>query len=44
MPISKIDENMERAHNVDAVLKEKFWFRTNIVADEKSYNACEALI
>ena len=34
MPISKCDENMERAHNRDAVLKEKFWFRSNILGSE----------
>lgn len=29
IPIKKVDENMERAHEVDAVLKEKFFFRKN---------------
>ena len=29
VPIKKVDENMERAHGVDAVLKEKFFFRKN---------------
>ncbi|KXH32970.1 glutamate-cysteine ligase, partial [Colletotrichum nymphaeae SA-01] len=29
IPITKVDENMERAHAVDAVLKEKFFFRRN---------------
>ncbi|CAF3567212.1 ADP-ribosylation factor GTPase-activating protein gcs1, variant 2 [Fusarium graminearum] len=29
IPIKKVDENMERAHEVDAVLKEKFYFRRN---------------
>lgn len=29
IPILKVDENMERAHAVDAVLKEKFYFRRN---------------
>ncbi|VUC20231.1 unnamed protein product [Clonostachys rosea] len=27
IPIKKVDENMERAHEVDAVLKTKFYFR-----------------
>lgn len=27
IPIKRVDENMERAHEVDAVLKEKFYFR-----------------
>lgn len=29
IPIRKVDENMERAHNLDAVLKDKFFFRRN---------------
>lgn len=29
IPIKKVDENMERAHAVDAVLNEKFYFRRN---------------
>lgn len=29
VPIKKVDENMERAHSLDAVLKEKFYFRKN---------------
>jgi glutamate--cysteine ligase catalytic subunit len=38
MPISKIDENMERAHKRDAVIYEKFWFRTQIIPSfDKSY-------
>jgi glutamate--cysteine ligase catalytic subunit len=31
MPITKIDINMERAHNRDALNTEKFWWRTNIL-------------
>jgi len=27
MPISKIDENMERAHSIDGVKNTRFWFR-----------------
>src|SRR5690606_15024480 len=34
MPISKVDLNMAKAHKKDAVLTEKFYFRTNIT-DEK---------
>jgi glutamate--cysteine ligase catalytic subunit len=30
IPIKKVDENMERAHGVDAVLNEKFYFRKNL--------------
>ncbi|KAM0333270.1 hypothetical protein ACHAQA_001931 [Verticillium albo-atrum] len=29
IPITKVDENMERAHAVDAVLNERFYFRRN---------------
>lgn len=28
VPISKVDENMERAHDVDAILNQKFWVKT----------------
>lgn len=31
MPISLIDENMERAHKRDGLLTEKFWFKTSNV-------------
>ncbi len=31
MPISKIDENMDRAHLRKALLSQKFWFRTDIL-------------
>ncbi|CAE8594569.1 unnamed protein product [Polarella glacialis] len=34
MPISKVDENMRRAHCVDAVNKQKFWFRNHILPDD----------
>ena len=29
IPIKKVDENMERAHGIDSVLKDKFYFRKN---------------
>lgn len=32
MPISLIDENMNRAHKRDAVTKEKFWWRTKNIS------------
>jgi len=35
-PLSKVDENMERAHKVDAVNTSKFWFRSHIVPSEDS--------
>ena len=33
IPISKVDENMKRAHRKDAVLREKFWFRSDFLCD-----------
>ncbi|CAM9306203.1 unnamed protein product [Chrysoparadoxa australica] len=30
VPLSRVDENMDRAHRRDAVLNEKFYFRANI--------------
>lgn len=33
MPMSVVQENFERAHKVDAVRKEKFLFRTNIIGE-----------
>ena len=32
VPISKVDENMKRAQQMDAVKNQKFYFRTNITA------------
>jgi len=41
IPISKLDENMERAQKRDAVLNEKFWFRSNLFpADIKTAATC----
>lgn len=37
LPISLSDINMERAHQVDAVTKQKFWFRKNIVKPGMDY-------
>lgn len=37
MPISKIDENMDRAHLVDAASEQKFWFKMNILPTGKCY-------
>lgn len=37
MPISKIDENMERAHYMDAASNQKFWFKINILPTGKCY-------
>lgn len=37
MPISQIDENLDRAHQIDAVFKQKFWFKMNILPTGKCY-------
>ncbi len=37
MPISKIDDNMDRAHSRDGVINQKFWFKTNILHNKESY-------
>jgi len=36
MPVSKIDENMETAHNRGSVLTKKFWFRKDFKSSDKS--------
>ncbi|KAH8709157.1 Glutamate--cysteine ligase [Beauveria bassiana] len=36
IPIKKVDENMERAHNLDAVLHDKFYFRKNVFPSRPS--------
>lgn len=35
IPISKVDENMERAMRIDAAIKEKFWFRKDLSMNSK---------
>ena len=40
IPISKCDDNMERAHSINAVKNEKFWFRINILGST-SYQKTE---
>jgi glutamate--cysteine ligase catalytic subunit len=37
MPISKIDQNMDKAHTRDGLLTQKFWFKSNILSREGSY-------
>lgn len=37
MPISMIDDNMDKAHMRDSLLTKKFWFKTNIIKDKDSY-------
>lgn len=31
IPLSKVDENMKRAHDMDSVRNQKFWFRKHVV-------------
>jgi len=40
IPVSKLDENMRTAHKRDAVLEEKFWFRSNLMPDEIEKESC----
>jgi glutamate--cysteine ligase catalytic subunit len=42
IPISKLDENMRTAHKRDAVLKEKFWFRSSLMPDDVGKESCWA--
>jgi len=37
MPISLCDINLQRAHKIDAVTKQKFWWRTDIVKEGQDY-------
>lgn len=39
IPISKVDENMQRAQKRDAVLNQKFWFRKDLVSQNSSTGA-----
>jgi len=41
MPISLIDENMERAHKRDGLLTQKFWFKTSNFSTIKKNNLQE---
>lgn len=36
IPLSKVDENMRRAHERNAVLGQKFYFRQYVTKDNKS--------
>jgi len=39
LPISLCDENMRRAHLRDALLEQKFWFKTNYLRDKNNYTS-----
>jgi len=41
MPVTMCDINMKRAHHRDALIKEKFWFKTNCVRRENFHQADE---
>jgi len=43
LPVTKSDENMKRAHHRDAILKNKFWFKTNCVRRENYFEADELI-
>lgn len=43
IPLSKVDENMRRAHGVDAVNTEKFWFRGQILPTRKQTDLSEEM-
>ena len=44
VPISKVDENMKRSQKMDAILNQKFYFRTNITATCSGEPEQEAII
>ena len=39
IPISKVEQGMQRAHTRDAVLTEKFWFRKNVFPPRRESSA-----
>lgn len=43
IPMSKVDENFRKANLNDAVIKEKFWFKTNGLSTESATHLCGAL-
>jgi len=46
LPLTKVDENMRRAHNRDAVLQQRFWFRKHMAPPEMPVDdpdACEEM-
>jgi glutamate--cysteine ligase catalytic subunit len=40
VPISKVDENMERAHKMDALITQKFWVKSLSPAQLESLELC----
>jgi glutamate--cysteine ligase catalytic subunit len=39
MPISKNDENMDRAHMRDGLLTQKFWVRKNVLGSSQDHKS-----
>lgn len=43
MPLSKVDTNMQRAHVMDAVNTQKFWFRKHLLPSRKQLDSSEEM-
>lgn len=43
VPLSKVDENMRRGHEVNAVNTEKFWFRSHVLPTRKPVDTSEEM-
>lgn len=43
VPLSKVDENMQRAHSLDAITSEKFWFRNRVLPARKAVDSTEEM-
>jgi len=41
LPISLVDINFERAHNRDALLKDKFFWRVNCLPTDGNFTKCD---
>jgi len=44
VPLSKVDENMDRAHSMDAVNKKTFWFRKHVIPQVEKKDASQELL
>jgi glutamate--cysteine ligase catalytic subunit len=43
VPLSKVDENMRRAHSLDATTSQKFWFRSHVLPSRKAVDSSEEM-
>lgn len=43
VPLSKVDENMRRAHKMNALNEEKFWFRRHVLPSRKQMDSSEEM-